>query len=117
MSRPFFGPAAHCQAAGTVLQSEIARQASGRSKGWGLVDFASPQFAQNVRGYCQPSFTPSLVAHRVVQAVSDASCMLYPWHAEHSTQLHFGAPPVIGHVDLIPTQCPYSAGHLDAPQH
>lgn len=41
--------AAHCQSVGAVMQSEISRQASGRSKGWGLVDYASPQFAANVR--------------------------------------------------------------------
>lgn len=48
LTRYFASPAAHCQGTGSVLQAEIARQASGRSKGWGLVDFASPQFAQNV---------------------------------------------------------------------
>ena len=35
-------PAAHAQAAGTVVRAEVARQSTNRSKGWALVDYASP---------------------------------------------------------------------------
>ena len=36
---------AHCSSVGTVVQSEVARQPGGRSKGWGLVDYESPDAA------------------------------------------------------------------------
>lgn len=36
---------AHCSQVGTVVQSEVARQPGGRSKGWGLVDYESPEAA------------------------------------------------------------------------
>ena len=38
---------AHCSQVGTVVQSEVARQPGGRSKGWGLVDFESTDAANN----------------------------------------------------------------------
>ena len=42
-------PAAHFQNAGSIVHAEVARQSSGRSKGWALVDFASPAEAAQVR--------------------------------------------------------------------
>ena len=47
--------AGHCQSAGTIVHAEIARQDSGRSKGWGLVDYASPADAANVRAAAPPA--------------------------------------------------------------
>lgn len=41
--------AAHCQSSGTIVHCEVARQSSGRSKGWALVDYATPADAANVR--------------------------------------------------------------------
>jgi RNA recognition motif-containing protein len=38
----------HCASFGmTALQCEVARQSGGRSKGWALCDFATPEEAQN----------------------------------------------------------------------
>ena len=38
----------HCASFGVnVVQCEVARQSGGRSKGWALVDFATPEEAQN----------------------------------------------------------------------
>jgi hypothetical protein len=42
---PVFPETAHCSSVGTVVQSEVARQPGGRSKGWGLVDYESPEAA------------------------------------------------------------------------
>ena len=42
--------AAHCQNAGAIVHAEVARQSSGRSKGWALVDYATPADAAQVRG-------------------------------------------------------------------
>jgi RNA recognition motif-containing protein len=37
----------HCQSVGKpVLRCEVARQSGGRSKGWALIDFATPEAAQ-----------------------------------------------------------------------
>jgi hypothetical protein len=40
--------AAHCAVIGTVVQSEVARQPGGRSKGWGLVDYENSANAELV---------------------------------------------------------------------
>lgn len=37
---------AHCTGIGPVIQSEVARQPGGRSKGWGLVDYGTPAEAE-----------------------------------------------------------------------
>ena len=50
------------------MQAEISRQASGRSKGWGLVDYASPADANNVR--------PSPALSAAISSNAALPCML-----------------------------------------
>lgn len=112
-------PAAHCQAAGTVLQAEIARQASGRSKGWGLVDFASPQFAQQVRFRCS-RFTPTvMIPGRWAPAVSRARLVSFPtgMRIQDGRRIQIGrrSSPQSPLINIISAILP--AGHQHSPQH